>query len=87
MYCQDHADFLKVEPCALADPEIFFGGGEVQQIQFRAEGMEIWGRQPFSQGFLSICKWVKPVFLLGCYGCIFYGTANLAQLCENFGIS
>ena len=31
-------------------------------------------------------KWVKAVFLLGCYGCIFHGTGNLAQLCQNFGI-
>jgi hypothetical protein len=30
---------------------------------------------------------VKPVFLLGGYGCIFYGTGNSAQLCQNFGIS
>jgi hypothetical protein len=29
---------------------------------------------------------VKPVFLLGCYGCIFHGTGNSAQLCQNFGI-
>ena len=32
-------------------------------------------------------KCVKAVFLLGCYGCIFHGTRNLAQLCQNFGIS
>jgi len=30
---------------------------------------------------------VKAVFLLGCYGCIFHGTGNSAQLCQNFGIS
>jgi hypothetical protein len=40
-----------------------------------------------SQGFCSVCKWVKPVFLLGCYGCIFHRTGNSAQLCQNFGIS
>jgi hypothetical protein len=27
------------------------------------------------------------VFLLGCYGCIFHGAGNSAQLCQNFGIS
>jgi hypothetical protein len=27
------------------------------------------------------------MFLLGCYTCIFHGTGNLAQLCQNFGIS
>jgi hypothetical protein len=32
-------------------------------------------------------KWVNPVFLLGYYGCIFHGTGNLAQICQNFGIS
>jgi hypothetical protein len=32
-------------------------------------------------------NWVKPVFLLGCYGCIFHGTGNSAQLFQNFGIS
>jgi hypothetical protein len=30
---------------------------------------------------------MKPVFLLGCYGCIFHGTGNSAQHCKNFGIS
>ena len=30
---------------------------------------------------------VKAVFLLGCYGCIFHGTGNSAELCQNFGIS
>jgi hypothetical protein len=53
----------------------------------RAERTGIWGRQPPSQGFRSICKWVKPVFWLGCYGCIFHGTGNSAQLCQNFGIT
>ena len=32
-------------------------------------------------------KWVKAVFLLGCYGYIFHGTGNSTQLCQNFGIS
>jgi hypothetical protein len=49
--------------------------------------MGIWGRSPTSQGFHSICKWMKPIFWLGCYGCIFHGTGNSAQLCRNFGIS
>ena len=31
-------------------------------------------------------KWVKAVFLLGCYGCIFHGTGNSSQLCQNFVI-
>src|SRR5215510_6315541 len=30
---------------------------------------------------------IGPIFLLGCYGCIFHGTGNSAQLCQNFGIS
>jgi hypothetical protein len=53
----------------------------------RAERTGIWGRQPHSHRFCSICKWVNPVFLLVCYGCIFHGTGNSAQLCQNFGIS
>jgi hypothetical protein len=30
---------------------------------------------------------VNPVFWLGCYGCIFHGTGNSAQLYQNLGIS
>jgi hypothetical protein len=30
---------------------------------------------------------MKPIFWLGCYGCIFHGTGNSAQLWQNFGIS
>jgi hypothetical protein len=30
---------------------------------------------------------MKPLFRLGCYGCIFHGTGNSAQLCQNFEIS
>jgi hypothetical protein len=45
----------------------FSGGGGVQQIQLWTEGTENRdrGRSPHSQGFRPICKWVKPVFLLG----------------------
>ena len=32
-------------------------------------------------------KWVKAIFLLGCYGYISHGTGNLVQLRQNFGIS
>ena len=32
-------------------------------------------------------KWVKPIFLSGCYRCIFHRTGNLAQLCQDFRIS
>jgi hypothetical protein len=73
--------------CLSAVPRNFFGG--VQKIQLRTESRENGdlGALPPSQGFHSICKWVKPVFWLGCYGCIFHGTWNSAQLCQNFGIS
>jgi hypothetical protein len=63
----------------------FFGGrGVFNKFSWgqRTERTGIWGRQPHSQGFHSICKWVKTVFWLGCYG-----TVNSAQLCQNFGIS
>jgi hypothetical protein len=51
---------------SVAYPEIFFGGGGVQQIQL-TEGRENGdlGTVASSQGFRPICKWVKPVFLLG----------------------
>jgi hypothetical protein len=29
----------------------------------------------------------NPVLLLSCYGCIFHGTENSPQLCQNFEIS
>jgi hypothetical protein len=64
----------------VAYPGILFGG--VQQLQLRTKGRENGdlGAVAPSQGFHSICKWIKPVFLLGCYGCIFHGTGNSAQL-------
>jgi hypothetical protein len=67
----------------------FFRGWGLNKFSWeqRAERTGIWGRNPPSRGFHSICKWVKPVFWLSCYGCIFHGTGNSAQLCQNFGIS
>jgi hypothetical protein len=62
------------------------GGGSTNSFEDRGQRGRKYGYPP-SQGFRSICKWVKPVFLLGCYGCIFHGTGNSAQLCQNFGIS
>jgi hypothetical protein len=66
----------------------FFRGGD-KQIQLRTEGREDGdlGAVAPSQGFRSICKWVKPLFLSGCYGCIFHGTGNSAKLFQNFWIS
>jgi hypothetical protein len=60
----------------------------VQQIQLRTEGRQNGdlGAVAPSQGFHSICKWVKSVFLLDCYGCIFHGNGYSAQLCQNFRI-
>jgi hypothetical protein len=63
----------------------FRGGGGVNKFSWRqrAERTEIWGLWKLSgtssQWFHSICKWVKPVFLLGCYGFIFHGSRNLAS--------
>ena len=45
-------------------------------------GGHSWRRGLFTK---QLKKWVKAVFLLGCYGCIFHGTGNSAQLCQNFG--
>jgi hypothetical protein len=67
----------------------FLGGGGFNKFSW-GYGREhrSGGGSPPSQGFYSICKWVKPVFLLDCYICIFHGTGNSAQLChQNFGIS
>jgi hypothetical protein len=90
----------RVLSTSVAYPGIFSGGGGLRQEFFRGGGgfnkfswgprverTGIWGRWPPSQRFHSICKWVKPVFWLGCYGCIFHGTGNLAQFCQNLGIS
>jgi hypothetical protein len=73
---------------SVAYQRIFFGAG-FNKFSWgqRAERTGIWGRQPPSQGFRSIYKWVNPVFLLGCYGRIFHGTGNSDHLCQNFGIS
>jgi hypothetical protein len=49
--------------------------------------MGIWGRYPPSHGFHSICKWMKLIYWLCCYGCIFHGTGNSAQLWQYFGMS
>jgi hypothetical protein len=68
-------------------PGIFSGGFNKFSWEQRSEGTGIWGRYPPSQVFHSMCKWVKPVFLLGCYGCILHGTGNSTRLCQNFGIS
>jgi hypothetical protein len=64
----------------------FFRRG-VYHIQLRTEGRENGdlGTVAPSQGFHSICR-VKPVFWLCCYRCIFHGSGNSAQLCQNFGI-
>jgi hypothetical protein len=73
-------------PCQWRTQEFLRG---VQQIQLRTEGRENGdlGAVAPSQGFHSICKRMKPIFWLGCYGCIFHGTGNSAQLCQSFGIS
>jgi hypothetical protein len=68
-------------------PAILFGGFIKFSWGQRADTKRIWRRQPPSQGFRSICKWMKRIFLLGSYGCIFHETGNSAQLCQNFVIS
>jgi hypothetical protein len=63
-----------------------FGGVNKFSWGQRADRTGIWGRWHASQGFRSIRKWVNPVFLLGCYGCIFHGTGNSARISQNVGI-
>jgi hypothetical protein len=72
----------------VAYPGILLGGGGVQQTRLRTEG-----RENGDLGVVALRSWVpaqfarvKPV-LLGCYGCIFHGTGNSVQLCQNLGIS
>jgi hypothetical protein len=71
--------------------KLFLGGGGEKFNKFswrqRAERTGTWGRQPLSQGFHSICKWMQLAFWLGCYEYIFHGTGDLVELCQNFEIS
>jgi hypothetical protein len=75
----------------VAYPGILFGGGGVQQIQLMTEGKEnvyVWGGSPLvrcSAQFAIRFDFVKFSDVEGCYGCIFHGTGNSAQLCQNFG--
>jgi hypothetical protein len=91
LFCIEHfSHWLRLAAdrfCFSDVPRNFFRGGS--KIQLSAEGRENGdlGAEPSSQGFRSIYKWVKPVFLLGCYGCIFHGPGNSARLFQNFGIS
>ena len=47
----------------------------------------LWGVIAGGEGFSRNNSKKLVVFLLDCYGCIFHGTGNSAQLCQNFGIS
>jgi hypothetical protein len=78
--------FIKTVPVAY--PEFFFrgGGGGVKQIQLRTEGRgngDLGAVAPSSEFPLNL-QMSETVFLLGCYGFIFHGSRNLAQL-RNFG--
>jgi hypothetical protein len=64
----------------------FFWGGVFNKFNWGQRERGFGGGSPLVKGFRLICKWVKPVFLLGCYGCIFHGTGNFAQFCQNFGV-
>jgi hypothetical protein len=68
-------------------PRNFFRGGGCLTNSVENRGQREQRSGHGSQGFHSIYKCMKPVFWLGCYGCIFHRTGNLAQLCQNFGIS
>ena len=58
-------------------------------MPWREKKIPLWGGHSWRGGLFTkqLKKWVKAVLLLGCYGCIFHGTGNSAQLCQNFGIS
>jgi hypothetical protein len=59
----------------VAYPGILFGGGGVQKNQLRTEGRE---NGDLGGDFRDV---------EGCYGCIFHGTGNSAQLCQDGGFS
>jgi hypothetical protein len=63
------------------------GGGSTNSVDRGQREQGSGGASSLVRGFHSIFKWVKPVFWLRCYGCVFHGTGNSAQLCQNFGIS
>jgi hypothetical protein len=66
----------------------FFPGVSTNSVEDRGQRERgSGGVSSLVRGFHSICKWVKPVFWLGCYGCIFHGSGNSGQICQNFGIS
>jgi hypothetical protein len=64
----------------------FFSVGSTNSVEDRGQMKRGFGGDSSLVGFRPICKWVKPIFLLG-YRCIFHGTGNSAQLCQNLGIS
>jgi hypothetical protein len=73
------------------DTRIFFWGGReggvptnsVEDRGQRKRGSG--GNSPLVRGSTQ-CKWMKPIWL-DCYGYIFHGNGNSAQLWQNFGIS
>jgi hypothetical protein len=69
-------------------PRNFFRGrGSTNSVEER--GQREWGSggsSPLVRGSAQFAnEW--NTFLLGCYRCIFHGTGNSVQLCQNFGIS
>jgi hypothetical protein len=74
---------------AVAYPVILFGGGGAGFSKFswgqRAERTGIWSGVPFNLQSGSSLSNFQDVE--GCYGCIFHGTGNSVQLCQNFRIS
>jgi hypothetical protein len=58
-----------------------FGGGSKDSVEERGQRERgSGGGSPLVRGSAKFCKWVNPAFLLGCYGCIFHGIGNSAQL-------
>jgi hypothetical protein len=88
---------MKGQTWAVAYPGIFFSGGLcqefflgwVQQIQLRAEGRENrdLGALAPSQGVPLNLQMSETCILIRLLRMYFHRTGNLAQLCQNFGIS
>jgi hypothetical protein len=73
----------------VAYPRILFGwGGSTNSVGDRGQRERgSGGGSPLVRGSTQFSNEWNPYFVLGCYGCIFHGTGNLAQLCQNFEIS
>jgi hypothetical protein len=87
IYRCSEAEFKSQWKVSVTYPGMIFGDSTISVEDRRQREQGSGNDRAPSQGFRSICKWVKPVLWLRCYRFIFHGTGNSAQLWQNFGIS